>query len=214
MREAGAQFAHWYSERYRNAPTGDLTPFTNFQKSVAAASGTMLMQLLLPAWRREGASLLVTSPGDEKEEGPNSPPLAGEAHIRNAEEFVCLSYLGFIQNILGRLRTMALTIIVIFVAAAIAMSSYPFDPRQALSVVLIVLFVVAGAVIVKVSADMHRDVTLSHVTNTRPGELGSEFWFKIIGFGVAPLIGLLTRIFPSVSDFVFSWLQPGISALK
>jgi hypothetical protein len=202
MREAGAQFAHWYSERYRNAPKGDLAGFRRFQESVATASGTMLTQLLLPAWRREKVSLLVT------------PPRAREAHIRNAEEFVCLTYLGFIQNILGRLRTMALSIIAIFVAAAFAMSTYPFDPRQALSMVLFVLFVIAGTVIVKVSADMHRDVTLSHVTNTRPGELGSEFWFRIIGFGFAPLIGLLTRIFPGVSDFVFSWLQPGISALK
>ena len=68
--------------------------------------------------------------------------------------------------------------------------------------------------IVKVYADMHRDATLSHVTNTKPGELGTEFWFKIAGFGLAPLIGLLTRIFPSMTDFIFSWLQPGISSLK
>jgi hypothetical protein len=74
--------------------------------------------------------------------------------------------------------------------------------------------VVGGVVIVKVYADMHRDATLSHVTNTKPGELGTEFWFKIVGFGFAPLIGLLTRIFPGMTDFVFSWLQPGISSLK
>lgn len=36
-----------------------------------------------------------------------------------------------------------------------------------------------------------------------------EFWFKIIGFGFAPAAGLLTRIFPEITDFVFSWLQPG-----
>src|SRR5262249_10819909 len=158
-----------------------------------------LTQLLLPAWRHEGVSLLVAPTKDEKEEtGPNPPPQAKEAHIRNAEEFVCLSYLGFIQNVLGRLRTMAMTIIALFVASALAMSSYPFEPREALSAVLIALFVIVSAAIVKVYADMHRDATLSHVTNTKPGELGSEFWFKIIGFGLAPLIGLLTRIFPSV----------------
>ena len=106
------------------------------------------------------------------------------------------------------------TIIALFVAAACAMSSYPFDPRQALSAVLIGLFVVGAVVIVKVYADMHRDSTLSHVTNTRPGELGTEFWFKIIGFGFAPLLGLLTRVFPGIGDFIFSWLQPGISSLK
>jgi len=112
------------------------------------------------------------------------------------------------------LRTMAMTIIALFVASACAMSSYPFDPRQALSAVLIALFVIGGMVIVKVYADMHRDATLSHVTNTKPGELGSEFWFKIVGFGFAPLIGLMTRIFPGITDFLFSWLQPSISSLK
>jgi hypothetical protein len=105
-------------------------------------------------------------------------------------------------------------ILVLFLATTAAVSAYPFDPRQGLSAVLVTLFVIAGVVIVKVYAEMHRDATLSHVTNTNPGELGTEFWFKIIGFGFAPLIGLLTRIFPSITEFVFSWLQPGVASLK
>ena len=65
-----------------------------------------------------------------------------------------------------------------------------------------------------VYADMHRDATLSHITNTKPGELGSEFWVKIIGFGAAPLLGLLTTVFPELAGFLFSWLQPGLTSLK
>ena len=107
-----------------------------------------------------------------------------------------------------------MTIMVLFLASTVAISTYPFDPRQALSAILIALFVIVGAVIVKVYADMHRDATLSHVTNTKPGELGTEFWFKVVGFGFAPLVGLLTRVFPGMTDFIFSWLQPGISSLK
>jgi hypothetical protein len=122
--------------------------------------------------------------------------------------------MGFIQNVLGRLRTMTLTIMLLLIVSTVATSAYPFDPQQALSAILIVLFVVVGVVIVKVYADMHRDATLSHVTNTKPGELGAEFWFRIVGFGFAPLLGLLTRIFPSITDFIFSWLQPSISSLK
>jgi hypothetical protein len=109
---------------------------------------------------------------------------------------------------------MAVTIVVLFLASASATSTYPFDPRQPLTVTLIALFVIGSGAIVKVYAEMHRDATLSHVTNTKPGELGAEFWFKIIGFGFAPLIGLLTRIFPGVSDFIFSWLQPSAAAFK
>ena len=152
---------------------------------------------------------------DEKDEAsPTKPPQTKDELIRNAEEFVCLTYLGFIQNILGRMRTMALTVMAMLLAATVAASTYPFDPRQALSMILIVLFAITGAVIVKVYAEMHRDTTLSYVTNTNPGELGMEFWLKILGFGFAPLIGLLTRIFPGDSRLCVSWLQPGVSALK
>jgi len=63
-------------------------------------------------------------------------------------------------------------------------------------------------------SQMSRDATLSHITNTRPGELGGDFWMRIVAFGIGPLIGLLTTLFPSITDFVFSWLQPGVQALK
>ncbi len=215
MRAAGTQFADWYSSNYRVSRAGDLTHFCKFQESVAAASGSLMTKLLLPAWRSETGSLLLAPIKEEKDDAtPDPPPQAKEEHIRNAEEFVCLNYLGFVQNVLGRLRTMAITIVVLFLAALVAISAYPFDPRQALSVVLIVLFAIMGAVIVKVYAEMHRDATLSHVTNTKPGELGTEFWLKILGFGFAPLMGLLTRVFPGITDFVFAWLQPGVSSLK
>jgi len=215
MRGAGITFAGWYSTNYANSRVGDLSSFQNFQQSIASASGILLVKLLVPAWRREKESLLVAFEKDEKDEAaPHHPPLAEDEHIRNAEEFVCLNYLGFIQNVLGRLRTMVLTIMVLLIVSTVAMSTYPFDPQQALSAVSIVLFVIVGFVVVKVYADMHRDATLSHVTNTKPGELGTEFWFKIVGFGLAPLLGLVARIFPGITDFIFSWLQPGISSLK
>ena len=105
-------------------------------------------------------------------------------------------------------------IMALLVAVTIATSTYPFDPRRALSMILIVLFIITGAVIVKVYAEMHRDATLSHVTNTKPGELGTEFWFKVVGFGLAPLLGLLARVFPGIPDFILSWVQPSLSSLK
>jgi hypothetical protein len=122
--------------------------------------------------------------------------------------------MGFVQNVLGRLRTMAISIVALFVACCVAISAYPFDPRQALSGILIALFGVSCATIVFVYAGMHRDATLSRVTNTTPGELGSEFWVKLVVFVLPPLLGLLARVFPGITDFFFSWLQPGLSSLK
>jgi hypothetical protein len=48
------------------------------------------------------------------------------------------------------------------------------------------------------------DDTLSHITNTRPRELGGQFWLQLITCGIGPLLGLLTTLFPSVTDFVAS----------
>jgi hypothetical protein len=215
MRRAGREFAKWYSINYNKPLAADLRSFSTFQQSISSASGTLLAKLLVPYWRQEENSLLVEFEKKEKDQAapylPTPPP---DEHIRNAEEFVCLNYLAFVQNVLGRLRTMTLTVTILLIASTVATSTYPFDPQRALSAVFIIVFAAVGIMIVQVYASMHRDSTLSNVTNTTPGQLGMEFWLKILGFGFAPLLGLMARIFPGLTDFIFSWLQPGIASLK
>lgn len=146
----------------------------------------ILAHLLVPYWMGEGSSLTnLFAPAEKSEGGPSEiPPPAQELYIQNAEEFVPLNYLAFVQNILGNIRTVTISVLVLFFAVAVAISSYPFDPRQALSGILVLLLVIIGSVIVYVYAGMYRDATLSHVTNTKPGELSSEFWFKLESLGV------------------------------
>jgi len=214
-RKAGIAFGRWYSANYNRARASGLQLFQTLQEQIAATTGVVLTHLLLPAWREEKHSLIQVGPADKSaDERKASPPQSPDELIRNAEELVCLTYLGFAQNLLGRIRTIVLGGVFLFVAATLAVSNYPFDPRPVLSAVLLVVFVAFGTVVVFVYADMHRDATLSHVTNTNPGELGSEFWFKLIGYGAAPVLGLITTVFPQWSGFLFSWLQPGLSSLK
>ncbi len=221
MRAAGRTFAIWYSDGYTNPRAKDLTSFVQFQTSVASATGMLLTHMLVPVWIREKHSLLMSWFKEEKDAKERKedqttgalPAPMPEEHIRNAEEFVSLTYLAFIQNVLGRLRTLVMSILALFLASTLGLSSYPFDPRQVLSTVLVILFLALGIVIVKVYAEMHRDATLSYVTNTRPGELGAEFWIKLSAFGFAPVLGLLTRIFPDLTEFIFSWIQPSASSL-
>jgi hypothetical protein len=213
--KAGVEFAKWYSDNYRNPRAAGLQRFEEFQKQIAATAGLMLTHLLVPAWKKEEHSLiLVSSRGSDQDERKQSSPESLQEYIRNAEELVCLTYLGFSQNMLGRIRTMVIAALGLFVAATLSASTYPFDPRPVLSGVLFVLLIIVGAVVVLVYAGMHRDATLSHVTNTNPGELGSEFWFKLVGYGAVPLLGLITTMFPELPGFLFSWLQPGLTSLK
>jgi hypothetical protein len=213
----GGAFALKYAEFFDKPDAGDFQTLKDFQVSVARTSGYLLINLLIPEWQRQKCSLIL-----EEDQKPNesstapepSLPLSDKEHIRNAEEFVCLPYLGFVQNILGRIRTLTMGILCLFIATAVAVSSYPFDPRQGLGLVMLILFSILVGVIIYVYAQIHRDTTLSHITNTTPGELGGDFWLKLVGFGLAPLLGLLTAVFPSISDFIFSWLQPGLQSIK
>jgi hypothetical protein len=213
-RAKGMEFAKWYSANYDNPKAADLRDFKAYQVQVAETTGVILSELLVPASRIEKHSLIQVDPEDEREESRKGPPPSKNELIRNAEELVCLTYMGFAQNLLGRIRTIVLGGVYMFIALCVAVSSYPFDPRMLLSGILLFMFVAFGGIVVFTYADMHRDATLSHLTNTKPGELGSEFWFKVIGYGAAPLLGLITQVFPEWAGFLFSWLQPGLSSLK
>jgi hypothetical protein len=214
-RRVGLAFAKWYADGYRCPDIGNLRPLRGFQHSVAKTAAVLWVHILLPEWAEEKESLILEqSTSENKEAQQKAPPLCQKEYVRDVEEFVCLPYLGFVQNILGRMRSMALNILWLFVATALAVSSYPFDPRQGLSGTMLALFLVLGAVISYVYAQMHRDTTLSHVTNTTPGELGGEFWLKLVEFAAVPLFGLLTTMFPQITDFFFSWVQPGLESFK
>jgi hypothetical protein len=61
---------------------------------------------------------------------------------------------------------------------------------------------------------MHREVILSQLTSTKPGELGLDFWIKFLSAGALPVFSLLASQFPSINQFLFSWLEPALQAMK
>ena len=205
-------FAAWYTQIQAEAPRS-LKILRDFQKELAATAGAVMGLILIPAWRNETQSLIFDrSKDNDKSDQDTSPDIP--LHVRTAEEFVVLPYLAFIQNTLGRIRTMALGSLWLFLAMTLAMSSYPFEPLDVLSGIFLAVFVIFGGLSAVIYAQMARDTTLSHITNTKPGELGWEFWARMVTFGAGPLLGLLTTLFPSITDFVVSWLQPSTQALK
>ena len=220
----GRILAQWYASFYprrRLASIETVEPLRKFQEELAAMAGLVMTKLLMPAWQLETHSLILdrTQPG--KEAAPETRhkyviPVASDvaAYVSAAEEFFLLPYLGFIQNILGRIRTIVLGSLFLFIASTFAVSSYPFDPLPVLGGMFLMVFSLTGGTVIWVYAQMHRDATLSYITNTRPGELGGKFWIQLVTFGAGPLLGLLTTLFPSITDFLSSWILPSAQALK
>ena len=225
--EQGFQFAKWYVDLIAGKTPESIAPLQQYQETLAKTAGRIMGHVILPEWMKERHSLILEAAAvpdrksDSKEEKGSAENSGQEEkraplnpRLRAAEEFFVLPYLGFIQNIMGRIRTMCLSILALFVAVTLAMSSYPFDPLPVIGAIFLVLFLMVGGVVIFVYAEMHRNATLSNITNSNPGELGMDFWVRILTYGAGPLAALLTTLFPSITDFVVSFLQPGAQAIK
>ena len=134
--------------------------------------------------------------------------------MRLAEEFVCLVYVNFILSVLMRMRSLVMAAIGMFVFLLLSVGYYPFEPKQTMYSLLILLFLLILGFVAVVYAQMHRDSTLSRITDTTPGELGFDFWIRLAGFTAVPLLSLLLAHFPGVNNFLFSWLEPALQGWK
>lgn len=172
-----------------------------------------ILKGLIVNWCGETGTLDLAESGDKAGSTAILPPSKDEP-IRRAEEFVCLVYVGYLQNLLARMRTMVLSILGVFATVAFSLAFYPYIPRPAIVLSLLSLLLAIGSVVALVYAGLSRDETLSYITNTEPGSLGLDFWLRLASFIGVPAIGLLTAQFPGITDFIVSWIEPGLNAAK
>jgi hypothetical protein len=176
------------------------------QKEMARTAGVMIRDILRPLWEEDGE--LAVSSDKRVQESPL--PL----YRAMAEEYAALVYVNFLVSVLLRIRTLVISAGGMYVLIVLSLNTYPFEPHPALqSLAVILLLVMAGAV-GYVYAAMHREVILSQLTSTKPGELGLDFWIKFLSAGALPVFSLLASQFPSINQFLFSWLEPALQAMK
>jgi hypothetical protein len=218
----GKKFDRLTARKLSKGPRWDQAIYRPSDGSVATirdifadAVAEVYNRILWPWWASEHTSLTlatVDAESDEKRTELNLP-LSEDPGIQTAEEFVCFQYIAFIQNTLARMRTMTLSMVLLFISVSLAISFYPFVPRTQISLWMIVNLALIGTAVVYVYAGMDRDEVLSYLTNTRPGRLSGEFWLKSAAFLAGPVLGILTTQFPSVADSILGWVQPGLDAI-
>jgi hypothetical protein len=176
------------------------------QGEMAKMAAVLIADVLKPLWDAETA--LVVSEDEKVPKVPVSPFRA------LAEEYAALTYVNFLVTVLLRMRTMVINAIGIYVLIVISMNVYPFEPHPALQTLAIVLLASLGAAVGIVYAEMHREAILSRLTSTGTGELGWDFWLKLLSAGAIPVFSLLAVQFPQINQFLFSWLEPALQAVK
>jgi hypothetical protein len=193
------------------------------QVRISVACGAALLYLS-KKWAEEPTSCLFQVEGSSDTQSDKPPvEIFSREVIKNAyprpatclaERFVCLAFLNFILAVLHRIRTLILAIGGLYVFILLSLTTYPFEPRIAIKLFLFCLFLLVVGTVGMVYAGMHRDATLSHVTDTKPGKLDLQFYLHIASFVAIPLFGLITSFFPQINDFLFSWVQPAVNAFK
>ena len=183
-----------------------MTRVEELQKEMAKTAAVLLSGMLQPLWDED------ETPAVSSDERIARPPLQPYRAI--AEEYVALVYVNFIVSVLLRIRTLVISAGGLYVFIVLSMNVYPFEPHPALQTLSVVLLVLMGGAVGYVYAEMHRETILSRLTSTQPGELGLDFWIKFASAGAIPVFSLLAAQFPSINQFLFSWLEPALQAMK
>jgi hypothetical protein len=176
--------------------------FGRLQLDTALAAGRAL-DFLAERWGRD----------QERPRGRPGEPAPDDPGIRACEQFVCLVYVSFLLVVLMRIRSLMMAVGGMYVLVWVGINSYPFQPRASIAALSTILLLYILAVATTIFAQMHRDVILSSLTNTTPGELGKDFWIRTASFAALPVLSYLAAQFPEVNRFLYSWLEPAIQAL-
>lgn len=201
--------------RYRNpvteAPEGmrDCDLMANVESSLANFGQKLLTVILIPYWKNRRIGIVERPEIDAKEPQPHDDPW-----IPAVEEFLAIRYLSLIRSILTNLRYLMIFVTAAFVLAIWAWNSYPFQPSQLGDLLFTGLLLVLGSGVVWVFAQMHRNPILSRITETRPNELGWDFYFRIAAYGALPVLTWLAYQFPDIANVISKFLEPGVPVMK
>jgi hypothetical protein len=172
-------------------------------------------------WKDQLFLSSAAATGDKKEPpaGSDDLPLftirgdpADEQDLLHA--LLALHYTPFVLYVVRQIQNLMWYLPASFVLLSFALTSYSLQSPQFIGRFLLLLFVVIGLVVWRCLSGMERDLILSRIAGTREGELNTAFYLKFLGYGALPALSLLASEFPSISNFLYSWVEPTVKAMQ
>jgi hypothetical protein len=178
-----------------------------------AATGQKVLLHLQQLWTREEDLVTATDRVEENHLKTDSEPKV--VRLRTIlEEWVALLYIHYIRLILVQVRTRVATAAMVYILVVWTIASYPFINRHSLTIGLSALLGVLAIVVISTYASINRDPVLCRTINQAPDGLDFDFFLKTASMVGIPLLGLVASQFPEVSRFLFSWIEPGLVAVR
>ncbi len=198
-------------------PAEVVEKFKHVQAQLSLAADSVLKQLC-SSWKEEVGRITASDSLQEKDtevklDADEKRPVADR--IRELrEEWLALIYIHYIRLVLVQVRNRLATAAMLYLLLVWTITSYPYINRHTLMVGLTALLGGLSFVIIATYASINRDAILSRTTEQTPGKLDFDFYAKVASMVGIPLVGLIASQFPEVTSFLFSWIEPGMSAVK
>jgi hypothetical protein len=168
---------------------------------------------LQPSWKKGISDSIDEAEKTSLSPDRTKPPTEEYKSLWFAEEFLALRYLGLIRYVFFQMRNFLEFVTGGFILMVIALYIYPFEDHRLLGVANIAMFALLCIGMLLVFAQMDRDPILSRLSDTPP-QLDWNFAWRVASFGALPLLTLLGSQFPTLGNFLFSWVQPALEAVK
>jgi len=130
-----------------------------------------------------------------------------------AAEVIALGYLSYIRYVMRHLRNLLSFITTGFILMTLALNCYPFQMLNMIRWSITIVFILIAVVLLYAFQEMSRNEILSRITDTKAGSLDAGFYSRLVSVGALPVVAVVASHFPSVGRFLFSWVQPAISAV-
>jgi len=184
------------------------------QDSLQALSIAAVDELNHGVWQEGSSETLMKLEEGSKQHTPANDDDNHGRMVTLAKEFVALRISSFVRYAMVQLRNLLTFVMLGFVLLVLSLGCYPFSSPSLLAWTLVGCLLATGVPIVLAFLEMGRDATLSWITDTKAGEVDKgPFLLRITTFGVLPLLSVVATHFPSVGQYVLSWLQPVVKAL-
>jgi hypothetical protein len=136
-------------------------------------------------------------------------PGAEAGGMQEGEVFLAGRVLAFLHYVLAHLQNLAIFVTSGMLLLLLAITSYPFHPRDLLLLFGWLLILSVASVTLLTFAQMDRDKVLSILSGGVAGQVtwNRDFLWRVLIHGLIPILALLSAQFPDVIQQLFSWLS-------
>jgi hypothetical protein len=178
-----------------------------------AASGLAMGAAAGVSGSQATAAPPVTQPIASPAPAAPEPEVNKEA-FEMASKYVALQYAVFISYALRHVQNLLMCCVVSFVLLVLSLHSFSFQSPQAISRFILLSLFLGGVIVVRVLAQLERNPIVSRLSGSEEGQLGKDFYLRVLMYGALPVLTVLGTQFPSISRFLTSWAEPTLEAIR